>query len=135
MPNPLAWLGTHVPLGVEYQVAFTLPARRGHVLAIALSRGERDYSEARRRVEASGPGRYVLLKYVPGLGDAGDRAHVVEAEHVRRVDHGDEQLVALHADGQELVVPGEGLLDELHRRFERGPGGQQQDRREARSYQ
>src|SRR5688572_30593803 len=35
----------YVPLGVEYQVAFTLPARRGHVLAIALSRGDRDYSD------------------------------------------------------------------------------------------
>ncbi len=32
--------------------------------------GERDYPEARRRVEAAGPERYVLLEYEPSLGDA-----------------------------------------------------------------
>jgi DNA-binding CsgD family transcriptional regulator len=36
------------PMGVEYQMAFTLPAREDRVLAIALSRGERDYSDAER---------------------------------------------------------------------------------------
>jgi DNA-binding CsgD family transcriptional regulator len=36
------------PLGVEYQMAFTLPAGPRRVLAIALSRGEHDYSDAER---------------------------------------------------------------------------------------
>ncbi len=36
------------PMGVEYQLAFTLPASPQRVLAIALSRGERDYSDAER---------------------------------------------------------------------------------------
>jgi UDP-N-acetylglucosamine--N-acetylmuramyl-(pentapeptide) pyrophosphoryl-undecaprenol N-acetylglucosamine transferase len=32
--------------------------------------GQRDYPEARRRVDAAGPERYVLREYEPGLGDA-----------------------------------------------------------------
>jgi DNA-binding CsgD family transcriptional regulator len=36
------------PMGVEFQIAFTLPATPGRVLAIALSRGGRDYSDAER---------------------------------------------------------------------------------------
>jgi DNA-binding CsgD family transcriptional regulator len=36
------------PMGVEYQLAFTLPAGTGRVLAIALSRTENDYSDAER---------------------------------------------------------------------------------------
>ena len=36
------------PLGVEYQLAFTLPASHDRVLAIALSRGGRDYTDAER---------------------------------------------------------------------------------------
>lgn len=32
--------------------------------------GRRDYPEARRRVDAASPERYVLLEYEPGLGDA-----------------------------------------------------------------
>jgi DNA-binding CsgD family transcriptional regulator len=38
----------YAPLGVEHQMAFTLPADPSRVLAIALSRGERDYSDAER---------------------------------------------------------------------------------------
>jgi len=38
----------YAPLGVEYQLAFTLPANADRVLAIALSRGGRDYSDAER---------------------------------------------------------------------------------------
>jgi DNA-binding CsgD family transcriptional regulator len=38
----------YAPMGVEYQLAFTLPASPDRVLAIALSRGSRDYSEAER---------------------------------------------------------------------------------------
>ncbi|HEY0278020.1 MAG TPA: hypothetical protein VGC32_07105 [Solirubrobacterales bacterium] len=36
------------PMGVEHQIAFCLPATPGRVLAIALSRGERDYSDEER---------------------------------------------------------------------------------------
>jgi DNA-binding CsgD family transcriptional regulator len=38
----------YAPLGVEYQMAFTLPATPGRVLAIALSRRERDYGDEER---------------------------------------------------------------------------------------
>jgi DNA-binding CsgD family transcriptional regulator len=38
----------YAPLGVEYQLAFNLPAAPDRVLAIALSRGARDYSDAER---------------------------------------------------------------------------------------
>jgi DNA-binding CsgD family transcriptional regulator len=36
------------PMGVEYQLAFTLPGGPRQVLAIALSRGDRDYTDAER---------------------------------------------------------------------------------------
>jgi DNA-binding CsgD family transcriptional regulator len=36
------------PMGVEYQLAFTLPASPSRLLAIACSRGERDYSDEER---------------------------------------------------------------------------------------
>jgi DNA-binding CsgD family transcriptional regulator len=38
----------YAPLKVEYQLAFNLPACGDRVLAIALSRGDRDYSDAER---------------------------------------------------------------------------------------
>jgi DNA-binding CsgD family transcriptional regulator len=38
------------PMGVEHQMAFTLPASPGRVLAIALSRGDPDYSDAERNL-------------------------------------------------------------------------------------
>lgn len=38
----------YAPLGVEHQLAFTLPASPDRVLAIALSRRDRDYSDAER---------------------------------------------------------------------------------------
>jgi DNA-binding CsgD family transcriptional regulator len=38
----------YAPLGVEYQMAFTLPAPSGRVLGVALSRSNRDYSEAEK---------------------------------------------------------------------------------------
>jgi DNA-binding CsgD family transcriptional regulator len=36
------------PLGVEYQVAFTLPHRRDRILGVALSRCDRDFRDAER---------------------------------------------------------------------------------------
>ena len=38
------------PLGLEHQLAFTLPAAPDRVLAVALSRGDRDYSDRERDV-------------------------------------------------------------------------------------
>ncbi len=38
----------YAKLGVEHQIAFTLPSERGRVLGIALSRGEHDFSDAER---------------------------------------------------------------------------------------
>lgn len=38
----------YAPMGVEHQIAFTLPGAPGRVLAIALSRGESNYSDAER---------------------------------------------------------------------------------------
>jgi DNA-binding CsgD family transcriptional regulator len=38
----------YAPLGVEHQMAFTLPAGPERVLALALSRGARDYSDSER---------------------------------------------------------------------------------------
>ena len=38
------------PLGLEHQLAFTLPAAPDRVLAVALSRGKRDYSDLERDV-------------------------------------------------------------------------------------
>jgi DNA-binding CsgD family transcriptional regulator len=38
----------YAPLGVEYQMAFTLPATPGRILGVALSRRERDYSDQER---------------------------------------------------------------------------------------
>jgi DNA-binding CsgD family transcriptional regulator len=36
------------PMGVEYQIAFTLPSGPGRILGIALSRGDRDFSDDER---------------------------------------------------------------------------------------
>jgi DNA-binding CsgD family transcriptional regulator len=38
----------YAPLRVEYQIAFTLPASPGRILAIAMSRGDRDFSDEER---------------------------------------------------------------------------------------
>jgi DNA-binding CsgD family transcriptional regulator len=44
------------PMGVEHQLAFTLPATPGRILAIVLSRGDHDYSdEERDLVETARP--------------------------------------------------------------------------------
>lgn len=38
----------YAPLGVEYQIAFALPAPSGRVLGVAMSRSNRDYSDAEK---------------------------------------------------------------------------------------
>jgi DNA-binding CsgD family transcriptional regulator len=54
------------PMGVEYQLAFTLPAGPGRVLAIALSRGERDYSDAERDL-ANRARPYLIQAYLNAI--------------------------------------------------------------------
>jgi len=38
----------YAPLGIRHQIAFTLPAGTGRLLAVALSRGQTDFSDAER---------------------------------------------------------------------------------------
>lgn len=38
----------YAPLGINYQLAFTLPSESGHLLAVVLYREERDFSDAER---------------------------------------------------------------------------------------
>ena len=78
-----------------------------------------------------GAGRYVLDVFaVDGAGNRGQltrgQSRVTEAADGAALwlPPG-EELVALLADRQELVVPGERLLDELHRRLQRCPGRDQ----------
>lgn len=40
----------YAPLGVEHQIAFTLPSPRGHVLGVALSRSGHDFTDLERDV-------------------------------------------------------------------------------------
>ena len=54
------------PLGVEHQMAFTLPADEGHVLAIALSRGAHDYTDAERDL-ANEARPFLIQAYVNAL--------------------------------------------------------------------
>jgi DNA-binding CsgD family transcriptional regulator len=42
----------YAPLGIEHQIAFTLPSAGGQILAIVLSRREDDFSEAERELLA-----------------------------------------------------------------------------------
>ncbi len=42
------WTEVYRALGVEYQMAFTLPPERGRILGIALSRHDRDFSDDER---------------------------------------------------------------------------------------
>lgn len=44
------YLEVYAPMGVEHQMAFTLPATPGRVIAIALSRSDPDYTDAERDI-------------------------------------------------------------------------------------
>lgn len=54
------------PMGVEYQMAFTLPAAPDRVLAIALSRGDRDYSDGERDL-ADRARRFLIQAYLNAI--------------------------------------------------------------------
>jgi len=61
------------PMGVEYQMAFTLPAGSQRVLAIALSRGDRDYSD-RERDFADRARPFLIQAYLNALAYGAARA-------------------------------------------------------------
>lgn len=64
----------YAPLGVEHQLAFTLPASADRVLAIALSRGSHDYSDAERDfVNRARP--FLIQAYLNAIAYASLRAH------------------------------------------------------------
>ncbi len=102
------------PMGVEHQLAFTLPGGPGRVLAIALSRRDRDYTDSERAfINRARP--FLIQAYINALafesvraGDVGPRdEHIVdglltagltgrEAEVVR--------LVALGGSNQHIAA-------------------------------
>jgi DNA-binding CsgD family transcriptional regulator len=62
----------YAPLGVEHQMAFTLPAGPQRVLAIALSRGGSDYSDAERSLaERARP--FLIQAYLNAIAYAAAR--------------------------------------------------------------
>ncbi len=83
------------PLGVRHQMAFTLPAAPDRVLAVALSRGERDYSdEERALVNRARP--FLIQAYLNAIAFEALRAEP-GAEHGPA--HGTQPLAALQAAG------------------------------------
>jgi hypothetical protein len=55
-------------IGVEYQIAFTLPAAAGRLLGVALSRSERDYRKLGVRTRAdAGAAVAALLSNSPAV--------------------------------------------------------------------
>jgi DNA-binding CsgD family transcriptional regulator len=75
----------YAPLGVEYQLAFTLPASSDRVLAIALSRGGHDYSDAERDfVNRARP--FLIQAYLNAIAYASLRARDAGAVATPLVD-------------------------------------------------
>jgi len=66
------------PMGVEHQMAFTLPASPDRVLAIALSRGDRDYSEDERDF-ANSARPFLIQAYLNALAHRAARSASVLA--------------------------------------------------------
>jgi DNA-binding CsgD family transcriptional regulator len=72
------------PIGLEYQIAFTLPARSEQILGVALSRREHDFSDAERE----------LLEIA--------RPHLIQAYN-NAVHHS--RLLYAHVNGERLDAP------------------------------
>ncbi len=88
----------YAPLGLEYQIAFTLPQPPGRVLAIALSRAHEDFTDAERDLlDAARP--FLIQSYRNAL------------EHTRLLR---ELEARRHAPGLPLEDPA--LMDALARR-------------------
>jgi DNA-binding CsgD family transcriptional regulator len=85
------WKEAYRPLGVEYQMAFALPSQPSVVIGIALSDGERDFSERDREL---------LNRARPQLVQAYRNAHVYSELRARlaSLEHG------LEAAGQATVL-------------------------------
>ena len=61
------------PMGVEHELAFTLPGGTGQILAIALSRGDRDYSDEER--DFANAGRpFMIQAYLNAIAFQASRA-------------------------------------------------------------
>jgi DNA-binding CsgD family transcriptional regulator len=67
------------PMGVEHQMAFSLPAGPRRVLAVALSRGERDYSDAEREL-ANRARRFLIQAYLNAIAYEDSRARASNAD-------------------------------------------------------
>jgi len=96
----------YVPLGVEYQIAFTLPSASRQVLGIALSRGRRDFTATERDLLnlvrpyliqayrnalahtalARGAGRQIVLDDLTALGLTTRQAEVLRLVAMGRSD-------------------------------------------------
>lgn len=103
----------YAPMGVEHQMAFTLPATPGRVIAIALSRGKQDFSDEDREViERARP--YLIQAWrnaiehtalrdelaARPLGPAGSDGTAVEALRARGLTERQAQVLALVARGR-----------------------------------
>jgi DNA-binding CsgD family transcriptional regulator len=81
----------YAPRGLKHQMAFTLPAGSDRVLAIALSRGERDYSDAERDL-ANRARPFLIQAYLNAVAFSSLRT-------ARAPRHGGPDLAALRAAG------------------------------------
>jgi DNA-binding CsgD family transcriptional regulator len=103
----------YAPMGVEHQMAFTLPATPGRVIAIALSRSESDFSDEDRDViERARP--YLIQAWrnaidhtalrdeltARPLGPTGGDGTAVEALRARGLTERQAQVLALVARGR-----------------------------------
>jgi DNA-binding CsgD family transcriptional regulator len=98
----------YAPLGVEHQMAFTLPAGPRRVLAIALSRAERDYSDAERDL-ADRARPFLIQAYLnaiayqaarAGLSAARPSAHLLDSLLAAGLTQREAQSLRLVALGQ-----------------------------------
>jgi DNA-binding CsgD family transcriptional regulator len=69
----------YAPLGVQYQMAFNLPASQDRVLAIALSRGGTDYSDAERDF-ANRARPFLIQAYLNAIAFATPRSGHADSE-------------------------------------------------------
>lgn len=103
----------YAPIGVEHQMAFTLPATPGRVIAIAISRADPDYTDEEREViERSRP--YLIQAWrnaidhtalrdelaARPLGPAGGDGTAVAALRARGLTERQAQVLALVARGR-----------------------------------
>ena len=99
------------PMGVEHQMAFTLPASPERVLAIALSRRERDYSDAERDF-ANRARPFLIQAYLNAIAfsslrdrdDGGQLLGALLAEGLTRREAEVVRLVALGRSNQHIAL-------------------------------